>query len=441
MQNRSDFEIKILTNKSKKVIREATAGINIFEGAVRATKTITSRFAWLKFILTSPYNNFLQAGKTRTSLLRNVLIPQMTIMDQAGIHYNYQPGKGYLEVEGKTCWLMGCHNETSGEIIKGMTLGGADLDEADTYPQTVMDIILDRLSLDDARAYMTMNSNSPYHPIKTGLIDNQEMIKEGDVYTSHWTLYDNPFLPESYIKRMERRYPKGSLGWKRKIMGWWVLAEGAIYDRFVEAQHTFYTPPFTDYDYYVLTADEGRGSHVSIGLFGIKRTLEGNHYHLLDECYWAVSQHNGRQLTSKEIIYGNKALGFEGAMNLLQGRHLHAFFTPHDASVLRAELKPLYYQGNSIPVKTYTPDTYNDILKIQELIAEERFKISNQNCPDSIAQAQSYVWDPKAQARGEDKPLKINDHCPDMWRAAIIGTRGLSSGGYTTSKHKKPFSN
>ena len=95
------------------LLGEATARINIFEGAVRSTKTITSRFAWLKFILNSSYNNFLQGGKTRRSLLRNVLVPQMAIMDQFGIDYEYRAGDGYIDVEGKICWLVGCHNETA----------------------------------------------------------------------------------------------------------------------------------------------------------------------------------------------------------------------------------------------------------------------------------------------------------------------------------------
>jgi len=33
----------------------------------------------------------------------------------------------------------------------------------------------------------------------------------------------------------------------------------------------------------------------------------------------------------------------------------------------------------------------------------------------------SYVWDEKAQERGEDKPLKMNDHGPDALRYVING--------------------
>jgi hypothetical protein len=35
----------------------------------------------------------------------------------------------------------------------------------------------------------------------------------------------------------------------------------------------------------------------------------------------------------------------------------------------------------------------------------------------------SYTWDPKAQERGEDKPMKTNDHGPDALRYLVRGTR------------------
>jgi hypothetical protein len=33
-----------------------------------------------------------------------------------------------------------------------------------------------------------------------------------------------------------------------------------------------------------------------------------------------------------------------------------------------------------------------------------------------VSEMMGYRWDPKAQARGKDEPLKVNDHGPDMIR-------------------------
>ena len=202
----------------------------------------------------------------------------------------------------------------------------------------------------------------------------------------------------------------------------------------MEGVHTFSDSPFKHYDAYVLSMDYGPGNVSVIGLFGIKRSNQGNHYHLLDEFYYDVTdpENNGRQLTDSDLA--NEGL------KLAEGNPLANFHTPHDASSFRATLKKKTYRKKPIPIKTYTPDVLNDIQVIQELLASEgskepRFKISTK-CENSISQAQSYSWDPKSQVLGEDKPLKVNDHCPDMWRGAILGSRSLTSNPYTESKNR-----
>jgi hypothetical protein len=196
----------------------------------------------------------------------------------------------------------------------------------------------------------------------------------------------------------------------------------------MEGQHTFPEHPFDNYDNYVLSMDYGPGNVSVIGLFGIKRSIQENHYHLLDEFYYDVTDpgNNGRQLTDSELA--------DAGINLMNELPLTNFHTPHDASSFRAVLKKKKYRKKSIPMVTYTPDVLNDIQVIQELLSsdEPRFKISTK-CENSISQAQSYSWDPKSQARGEDKPLKVNDHCPDMWRGAILGSRSLGNNPFTTS--------
>lgn len=435
---KNSFEYKKFGANALDFIANSNARINIEEGAIRSSKTINATIAFLRFISKSTHDEFLQSGNTRASLYRNVLKDELAMLEGMGIEHDHRPGDGYLQIEDRTIWLLGYHNESVIKVIRGMTIGGWYADEIVTYPKVTVEETLDRLSLEDARSYWTMNPDSPHHYINKEYITNRALLDAGDVKHWHFVLRDNQNLPESYIQFLERRYPPGTLNHKRKILGLWVIAEGAIYDRFVEAHHTFTKKPFPSYDYYVITTDEGLGNVTVFGLFGIKRMSDGNHYHLLDEVYWDVAQHQGRQLTAYELIHGDEGNHFPGALNLIQDRPLHAFFTPHDAATLRAELKKLFHQGKPLPVQTYMPNVKEDIQEIQKLIVQERFKISKK-CTDSIAQIQTYAWDPKAQARGEDKPLKINDHCPDMWRAAIMGTRYFSTGGYTRSRHKKPF--
>lgn len=449
--------MKPIPKKGKRFIQRSTARINIAHGAVRSGKTIDCILAWLGFIARSGNDDFLQTGKTRTSLYRNVLKIQMSLLDYWGIDYNYRPGDGYLEIEDKTVWLMGFHNESVTEIIRGMTLGGWYGNEANTYPKSAVEESLDRMSLEDARAFWDMNPESPYHYINLDYITNQSLLEAGFVRAFHFTLYDNPYLDKSYIALTEKRYPPGTIGNKRKIWGLWVIAEGVIYNRFVEANNTFARIPYgvyktyirkdpvtgkefrtvklvgLDYDYYVIGTDWGSGNVTVFGLFGIKRNPTGNEYHLLDEYYHDATQDPRGGLETHE--YANNAL------NLLNFRGfklpLKAFFTPHDASSLRNTLRRSKYLGKPIKVMTHTPDVIKDIDEIKPLISNQQF-LMNVICENSIAQAQTYAWDPKAQRRGEDSPLKTagNDHCPDMWRGPLLGTRNMSkhsSGPYKTS--------
>ncbi len=64
----------------------------------------------------------------------------------------------------------------------------------------------------------------------------------------------------------------------------------------------------------------------------------------------------------------------------------------------------------------------------------------HESCKNSISQIQSYAWDRRAQERGEDKPLKINDHCPDMWRGAILGSRKKTLNPYSQSMRRYKYS-
>lgn len=427
------FEFKKFSPKGLHYIKHSNHPINIAHGAVRSSKTINTTLKWLYFLADSPHQEFMQSGKTRRSLYRNVLKDQFKMLDTFGIEYEHLKSDGQLTIEDKTIWLVGFKDESVTDIIRGMTIGGWYGDETNTYTKQSVEEALDRCSLDGSQVYWTMNPDSPYHFINQDYILNEDLLKSGDVGVWHYTLNDNPNLPPDYVERIKRRYPKGSVQYKRKILGLWVIAEGVIYDRFIESEHTFKNNPFQDYDYYVISTDYGSGNVTVFGLFGIRRTNNGNHYHLLKEFYYDVTAHS-KQLTDKELI--------DKAMELLHPNiPLHAFFTPHDAASLRAELAPRFYQGQRIPIHTYTPKVLDDIHTIQQLIVDKRFMI-HESCTDSISQAQTYAWDPKAQQRGEDKPLKVNDHCPDMWRAAVMGTRGLTStyNDYARSKKRYKFS-
>jgi hypothetical protein len=47
-------------------------------------------------------------------------------------------------------------------------------------------------------------------------------------------------------------------------------------------------------------------------------------------------------------------------------------------------------------------------------------KIIGPKCQDLVEELMGYSWDPKAQMKGEDKPIKKADHGPDALRYGLL---------------------
>ena len=67
-------------------------------------------------------------------------------------------------------------------------------------------------------------------------------------------------------------------------------------------------------------------------------------------------------------------------------------------------------------------DANNDVLlgiKITSKFIAGKNLVIHRSCNTLIEQLQSYAWDPKAADRGEDKPVKKDDHLCDALRYAV----------------------
>jgi phage terminase large subunit len=53
-----------------------------------------------------------------------------------------------------------------------------------------------------------------------------------------------------------------------------------------------------------------------------------------------------------------------------------------------------------------------------QLLTNGTYKICS-NCTQTLKEFSNYLWDSKASQRGEDKPIKQNDHSMDAQRYAL----------------------
>lgn len=404
-----NFEFGLFSPKALDFLDNSNAFINIASGAVRSGKSITVDCRWLDFLGESKHDEFMMSGKTRDTLERNVINPIIKMID-GNLQYKYNKFDGIFEIEDKTCWCIGFNDEGVTNRIRGMTIGGWYADEIATATKNAVEMAISRCSLEDAKMFWTTNPDSPYHYIYTDYINNQELLSTGTVKVFNFLLNDNLNLTNAYKDHLKRVNSKSEVFYKRNILGQWVIAEGAIYDHFSESENVFNTPiNIKDYNEILLGCDYGVSTVCVFGVMGVKKNSAGNHYYLLDEWYYDAQEQG---LSKSDSEYCDIIVKLQNKYHIKHG------YLPHDAKSLKTAAE----KDSRITMKidTYAPDTHGDIETIQNLINNNQFHIHSQ-CKNSITQAQTYCWDSKAQARGEDKPLKINDHCPDMWRGPILG--------------------
>jgi len=80
------------------------------------------------------------------------------------------------------------------------------------------------------------------------------------------------------------------------------------------------------------------------------------------------------------------------------------------AASFKAELKKRGYK-----VKKAKNDVANGIRFVSTCL-NQLLILFMKECKNTEKEFSSYVWDSKASERGEDKPLKENDHCMDAVR-------------------------
>lgn len=395
-----------------KFLFTSDAWINIADGSVRSGKTVACNARWIEFLETSKSDEFLISGKSSQSLRRNVIRPLLKMLNTEGKEYTYHKRDGELEIEDKLCYVMGFNDEKAVDVIAGMSVGGWLADEIARCPQSAVEMAISRCSDIGAKMFWNTNPDSPYHYIFTNYINNKELIESGTVKTFKFLIDDNPNLDPQYVAELKRVNQKSEVFYKRNILGQWVIAEGAIYDMFSPKQHVFKKPPLSIQDINIC-CDYGVSTVTTFGVMGIhKDETQGNSYLLLEETYYdkeieGVAQSDSERVDDIVVLQDKYGLTKQNTI-----------FLPHDAASLKAECQK--DELIKMRVETYAPDTYEDIKTIQNLFANNRLLI-HQDCTNSISQAQTYSWDKKAQQRGEDKPLKLNDHCPDMWRGGICG--------------------
>lgn len=347
-------------------------------------------------------------GKTVATLQRNVLNDIQDLIGVDKCHWtNKQQGELFLL--GRRVHCVGANSEDAESKIRGATLAGAYCDEANLYPESFFNQLMARLSVDGAQCFCNCNPDSPSHWFYKNFITNEE-IENKQVW--HFTLDDNPNLSAEYVKSLKQMYT--GIFYKRFILGLWCVAEGAIYDMFEEERHVKPAPEIPPFGEILVGCDYGTSSVMSWSLF--YRSPAGV-YHKIKEYYYDARK---ARVQKTDVQFYEE---FKQWLGPYLSRVRTVYVDPSASSWI-AQLKA----ENLFNVYKADNDVINGIRTVCSLLSSGKFYI-DPSCVNTINEYPNYMWDPKQQELGIDKPIKIDDHSCDSDRYVIHTNETRGGGG------------
>lgn len=397
--------------KARASIRASQARLNLWHGSVRSGKTICSIIRWLLYIKDAPPGALLMVGKTERTLKRNILDEVERIVGPS--NYRYSGGNGEAWICGRRVLLVGANDLRSEGKIRGLTVAGAYGDELTLWPESFFRQLLARMSVRGAMFFGTTNPDGPYHWLKLEFLDRKDDL---DLKAFQFEIDDNIALDPDYVRNLKAEYVEGSLWYRRFIEGLWVAAEGAVYDFWDEKEHTIpeeELPGSPDELY--LSVDYGTSNATSVGLYGLWLGQKLRAARLRG--YYHSGRDTGRQKTDSEYATD---LNIEFAV---EKPRIKSIILDPSAASFKTELR-----RHGWNVRDAVNDVVDGIRTQARMLKAGEYQIlkvdSNQQC---IRDYGAYLWDAKAQARGEDKPLKENDHTKDEERYLLHTLFGRGS--------------
>ena len=404
------------TTKQADVLLNANARWNLLTGATRSGKTHVS-YDWLFVnLLDAPPGNVVLIGKTERTLLRNIINPMRDRFGAACVSDIH--GQGIVTIFGRDCYIVGANDVRAKTKIQGQGYILAYGDEVTTWDSEFFGMLKSRLDKPGAMFIGTCNPEGPYHWLKVDMID-----RAGELNLKHWhfTIDDNPYLDPDFVANLKTEYV--GVWYKRYILGQWCAATGAIYDMLDTTRHVIPDDKIPHINHYFVGCDYGTSSVTTFWLLGIG----SDNLYLLDFWTWDAKERQ-KQKTDLELT-----VALEDWLN--DKAILPTWiFIPGDAASFIAQLwqtkKERQRAGQPTPllhldVADRSPGSVlNGIRDVSTLLGAGKLLFAKSIADrKGLAEMIGYTWDEKAQARGEDAPLKENDHSCDAIRYVVVGAK------------------
>lgn len=380
----------------------------IADGAIRSGKTVAMAVSFVMWAMSNfDRENFIMAGKTVKSFQRNVLKPLQAILPGRGYNCRYLQTDGLLRVsrglKTNDFYIFGGKDEASQDLVQGLTAAGAYFDEVALMPESFVNQATGRLSVDGSKMWFNCNPEAPLHWFKLQWIDR---AKEKGLLLLHFTMDDNNSLSEEIKARYRSMY--AGVFYMRFILGLWAVAEGLVYSMFGDGnRYDDETRPAA------MLSTSTRYIAVDYGTTNPCVFLDirddGQDVWIENEWRWDSKSAEAQRMAIPNMTDAQYADAMTDFMGADPAEQCMVVVDPSAKSFITELRQRGFY------VKEGDNDVLDGIRETATLITRKKLHV-HERCKGLLNEFHSYVWDEKAAQRGEEKPVKMQDHGMDAMR-------------------------
>ncbi len=396
--------------------RSLTSWFNVAEGGKRGGKNVLQVLAFCTALQTHPNRLHLIAGVSQANARLNI-----ADCDGYGLlnffeghcregKYKDKPALFVQTPTGeKIILISGGGKDGDEKYIKGNTYGMAYITEANECHPNFINEVFDRtLSSSDRRVFHDLNPKDENHWYYTDVLAHHEYTQSIDpnygYNYGHFTIADNLSISDEKLRRVLRSYKKGTVWYRRDILGERCAAEGLVYPVFVDNEQDFYITadqvPRRDIGYICVGQDfGGNKSKHAFSATAISRDYR-KIYALASE------EHDAKGMAVKDVI---SALDrFCGRIEALYGRVDYVFADSAEQTIINSERQTTRWN-----IRNSIKNEINNRIRATDLMmTSRRLKIVKGENNSLVAAFRSAVWDPdKTEDVRLDIPGKTNI-CP-----------------------------
>lgn len=399
----------------------------IADGSIRAGKTVAMAISFIVWAMdTFDAQNFAMCGKTVGSFRRNVWTWLKPVLRIHGYKMEESRTENLVVLSRgghvNNFYIFGGRDESSQDLIQGITLAGLFCDEVALMPESFVNQATGRCSVTGAKMWFNCNPDSPRHWFLTKWIEDKERKR---LFHIHFLMDDNPSLSEAVRERYRTMY--SGVFYQRFILGMWVMAQGAIYRDAWNEELLFDDDKLT----WIYRNEHIMRRYIAIDYGTVNPMVfldiydDGRDVWVVNEYYWD-SRAEEREKDNSQYA--------EDLMSFIGDEHLYPTAVVIDPSAASFKIE-LRNRGLRAKETVETINAANDVLEgiraVNTLMTRRRVHFHRTRCPNCIKEHQSYVWDDKAlQQSGKERPVKVADHCPDAFRyfvSTIIRPRRIAN--------------